>query len=112
MKDERVYLQHMLEAAEKVLQKTAGIKKEAFYLDENLTLACVHLLQIIGEGARRISPPLQARMPTIPWKEIIGFRNKIVHDYFEVDEDVTWSTIEEDLAGLVAALKEFLRHPR
>ena len=52
MKDERVYLQHMLEAAEKVLQNTAGIKKEAFYLDENLTLACVHLLQIIGEAGR------------------------------------------------------------
>ena len=51
-------------------------------------------------------------MPTIPWKEIVGFRNKIVHDYFEVDEDVTWSTIQEDLASLVAALKILLLHSR
>jgi uncharacterized protein with HEPN domain len=82
----------MLDLVGKVVAKTERIAREEFDRDENLRLALAHLLQTIGEAARRVSRELQAQHSEIPWAAIIGMRHKVVHDYMGIDEDVVWRT--------------------
>lgn len=63
-----------------------------------------HLLQIIGEAARRVSDEGRAAHPSIPWSAVVGMRHKVVHDYFGVDEDVVWNTARSELPSLITAL--------
>lgn len=71
-RDDTVYLVHMLETARKAAGKVSGLDLERFLADENLQLACVHLVQMIGEAASRVSAETQARHPTVPWRQVIG----------------------------------------
>lgn len=80
----------------KVASKIAGVRREKLDEDENLRLALAHLLQTIGEAARRVSREFQEAHPEIPWGGIVGMRHKVVHDYMDVDEDVVWKTSVED----------------
>jgi uncharacterized protein with HEPN domain len=70
-----------------------------FEKNEALTLAVTHLLQTIGEAARRVSPEFQARHPEIPWRAIIGMRHRVVHDYLFVDLDIVWDVTTRDLSA-------------
>jgi uncharacterized protein with HEPN domain len=99
------YLGHMLDSAIKAVQKVEGISRADYDADENLRLALAHLLQIIGEAARRVSAPAQGQHPEIPWSRIIGMRHKIVHDYLEVDEDILGDVVTADLPELVSQLE-------
>jgi uncharacterized protein with HEPN domain len=67
-----------------------------------------HLLQIIGEAARRVSPDFRENYPTIPWQAVVGMRSKVVHDYLNVDEDIVWNTVKNDLPFLVKELEKIL----
>lgn len=87
-KNERIYIQHMIDNSNKAINFITDISREDFNNDEKLRLALTHLLQIIGEAARRISPEFRNNHPQIPWKEIVGMRSKVVHDYLNVDEDI------------------------
>ena len=89
MKDDRVYLGHMLDMARKAVDKTRDLSRAAYDEDENLRLALAHLVQVIGEAARRVSPAGQAAHPEIPRREITGMRHKIVHDYMDLGETIT-----------------------
>ena len=73
-----------------------------------LELALVRLIEIIGEAAARVSMEGQRGYPSIPWPEIIGMRNRLVHGYDEVDLDVLWDTIEFDLPPLITILQHIL----
>ncbi len=98
----------MADSAEKAVGKVSGLTREDFDRDENLRLALTHLLQIVGEAARRVSADFQAEHPEVPWKSIIGMRHKVVHDYFGVDEDVVWRTATVELPPLVMQLRYIL----
>ena len=100
-----VYVGHMLDMARKAVSKTHGLSREAYDADENLRLALIHLIQVIGEAARQVSRAFADRHPDIPWSDIIGMRHKVVHDYLGVDEDVVWQVVSGDLPELVAALE-------
>ena len=71
------------------------MSRETFDGDENLRLALIHLIQVIGEGARQVSRPFADRHPEVPWAEIIGMRHKVVHDYLGVDEDIVWVVVSQ-----------------
>ena len=86
--DDPTCVGHMLDTARKAMKKVEGMRRQDFDDDENLRLALTHLLQTIGEAARRVSPAFRAAHTTIPWEAIIGMRHKVVHDYMGVDEDV------------------------
>jgi uncharacterized protein with HEPN domain len=90
--------------SQKALDFTAGLDKSNYDQDEPLRLALTHIVQILGEAARHVSAEFQLAHPEIPWHEIIGMRNRIVHDYLNVDEDVVWEVVRQDIPGLVAAL--------
>jgi uncharacterized protein with HEPN domain len=100
-----VYVGHMLETARKAVSKAQGISRETYDADENLRLALIHLIQIIGEAARQVSPEFCANHPDIRWADIIGMRHKVVHDYLGVDDDIVWQVATDDLPKLVTALE-------
>jgi len=102
---DQVYVGHMLDLVRKVVAKTERITRDDFDLDENLRLALAHLLQTIGEAARRVSRELQAQHPEIPWAAIIGMRHKVVHDYMGIDEDVVWRTARDEVPRLRTLLE-------
>jgi uncharacterized protein with HEPN domain len=82
------------------------VDRAGFFHDENLPLATTHLIQIIGEAARRVSPEFRAAYPAIPWTTIVGMRHKIVHDYIHVDFETVWETATNDLPTLVRQLEQ------
>lgn len=108
LKDDAVYVGHMLDTARKATDKLRGKAKEDFDADENLRLALAHLIQIIGEAARRISRELQTVHPEIPWTAIVGMRHKVVHDYLNVDDEIVWHTITQELDPLIQSLERLL----
>ena len=100
-------LQDIIEAIERI-ERYAQRGKEAFVHDELLQTWVVHHIQIIGEAARKLSDELRARDQEIPWPEIIAMRNVLVHDYFGIDVDEVWSTVEDDLPGLKRRVRTLL----
>lgn len=106
--DDWVYVGHMLDTAGKAVSRIRGRSRPSFDADENLRLALAHLIQILGEAARRVSSTFQRAHPEIPWNEIIGMRHKIVHDYLEVDEDIVGQVVSSDLPPLIASLERIV----
>lgn len=107
-KDDAVYLGHMLEMAQKVTHKLDGVDRSDYDDDENLRLAVTHLLQVIGEAASRVSGDLRVANPQIEWPANIGMRQKVVHDYMNVDEDIVWETATRDIPPRISALEPLM----
>ena len=99
-----VFIAQMVEAAEAALEFSDGHTAESFAGDRLVGFAVVRAIQLIGQAARGVSGELQAAHPEIPWREIIGMRNVVVHDYADVDLALVWKTVREDLPGLVERL--------
>jgi len=104
-KDDAVYVGHMLDMARQARELVASRTRADYDADVALRLALAHLVQNIGEAARRVSPQLQQAHPDIPWRNIVGIRHKVVHDYFYVDYDIIWDVVTSDLPGLVSKLE-------
>jgi len=105
-KDDLVYVGHMLDTVRKAVEKTRSLSRKAYDDDENLRMALTHLIQVIGEAARRVSPEFRAAHPEIPWKAIVGMRHKVVHDYMNVDTEVVWRTATQELGPLLAKIEK------
>jgi len=103
--DDLLYLRHMLDSAQKAHQYAAGKTRTQYNDDEVLRLALTHLLQIIGEAARSVSPEKRAELPQIPWAGVMGMRHRIVHNYAQLDDDLVWHTLQHDLLPLIEALE-------
>jgi uncharacterized protein with HEPN domain len=105
------YLQHIVEAIDRATGYVAGMDAAAFEQDTRTQDAVIRALQILGEAANKAriaDPVLQSRAPEIPWDVMYGMRNRIVHDYFEVDLDVVWQTIQRDLPVLRPQIVQLL----
>lgn len=87
-KDDWIYIGHMLDMSRKAVNAVAGKSRSDYNDDEILRMALAHFIQVIGEAARKVSPEFQAAYPQIPWREIVGTRHRIVHDYLNIDEDL------------------------
>lgn len=108
-KDDAVRLQYMLDAGREALGFARGRSRSDLDSDRMLVLALVKDLEIIGEAAHQVSEETRAQLPGLPWADIIGMRHRLVHAYFEIDPEILWQTIKQDLPPLVAALEEALR---
>ena len=105
------YLQHIIEAIDRATGYVAGMDATAFEQDTRTQDAVIRALEIVGEAAneaRVADPTLQDTAPEIPWDVMYGMRNRIVHDYFEVDLDVVWQTIQRDLPELRPRIVQLL----
>ena len=109
MKPRRIhtdYLRDIIEYSDKAMRFVQGIDFETFRKDEQKTLAVVRALEVIGEAARHIPKTLRDKYPQIPWKQVAGMRDKVIHDYFGVDLEVVWRTLQDDLPPLVDRIKQ------
>ena len=101
-------LRHMLDAARKARQFAQGRTRTDLETDEMVALALVRLLEVIGEAASAVTEDIRKRAPQIPWKEIAGTRNRLVHGYFDVDLDIVWEIVTADLPPLITALERLI----
>lgn len=93
------YLEHILHAVE-AIERSAAVGHERFRADEDAYDAGLRRLHTIAESTQRLSPALRKRHPELPWARIAGFRNRIVHAYMDIDPDLIWSVIQEELPAL------------
>jgi uncharacterized protein with HEPN domain len=105
---ERVRMQHMLDAAREAVTFGSGCSSGELPSDRVRALALVKCIEIIGEAASKISDEVRAAHPEIPWPDIIGMRNRLIHAYFDIDFDRVCDTIEVDLPPLIASLERVL----
>jgi uncharacterized protein with HEPN domain len=108
--DDLIYLRHILEAIEKIDRYVSRVDQERFREDSLIQDGVIRQVQIIGEATRRLSVQLRDYYPEIPWRDIIGMRNKLVHDYFGVDLDAVFSTAMENLPVLKPEIQRVLDH--
>ena len=85
------------EAIEKIERYASGLNHDAFVKDDKTADSVVRNLEIIGEAASRLTENFTTQHPEIEWRKIIGLRNRIVHDYFNVDVEIVWEIIQKDL---------------
>jgi uncharacterized protein with HEPN domain len=95
----------MRNTAIEVIGMVKDTSRNEYDRDRKLRLALAHLIQIIGEAANHLSDAFQISHPEIPWEDIIGMRNRIVHEYLGIDENLVWDTATQDLEELVQALE-------
>jgi len=100
--EDDVRLRHLVDAAERAVQFTAGRSRSDLDTDEMLTLALTKLVEIVGEAAKQVSAETQDAYPAVPWSAAARMRDRLVHHYFDIDLDVLWSTVQDDLPALLA----------
>ncbi len=101
-------LNDILSAAKKAIEFVDGMAPGDLETDEKTEYAVIKALEIVGEAARRVPDSFRNSHPQIPWREMTGMRDKLVHDYFGVNLDVVWKTIHEDLPPLITALQSLI----
>lgn len=101
-------LKHMLDACQEALGFVKGQQKEALKNNRMLALALVKELEIIGEAANNISTDCQLRYPNLPWKDMVGMRNRLVHAYFGINYDIVWQTVSESLPFLLVEVEKII----
>lgn len=99
------YVLDMLLAARKVLEFTRGVDWPRFERDELVQNAAMRQIQIIGEAASRVSPGYRNEHPEVPWRDIVGMRNRLVHEYFRILPGLVWEVVEKHIPELVRLLE-------
>lgn len=107
-RDEALYLRHILDAIARVEEYLQGLEEPAFSRNTLVQDGVIRQIEIIGEATRRLSTALRDRYPGIPWQDIAGMRDKLVHDYFGVDMEKVWLTAKDDLPTLKTEVQRIL----
>lgn len=107
----KLYIEDVIVAIEKIEKYTKNLDFNTFIKDQKTIDAVIRNLSIIGEAIKNFPKEVKVKYPQVPWKEISGARNKIIHEYFTIDEDILWKTIKEDLPPfkkqIIIILKEY-----
>lgn len=108
MRDLRLYLHDMLAAMESIAAFTAGMDFERFQQDDKTASAVIRKLEILGEATKRLPDEFRRRHPDIPWREMAGMRDRLIHFYFGVDHRLVWQTIVDRLPLLSRDIRAIL----
>ncbi len=103
---DRVRIQHMLEAAKEALAFAHEKERDDIESNRILARALVECLRVVGVAARQVSIETRQQHPRVPWQDIIGMRNRLVHEYFDINYDVIWQTVTAELPNLVEVLEQ------
>jgi uncharacterized protein with HEPN domain len=109
LRTDKVRIRHIFDASKEAVEFVKGRSRAELDSDRKLNLSLVRLLEVIGEAARGMSDEFRTQHPELPWKKMVGMRDRLIHGYYDVDLDVVWETATEDLPGLVACLENILR---
>ena len=105
---DEAYLLDILLSARKIIKFSQGYDAKKFAADEILQHAVMRLIQIMGEAARKISPAFKETHSQIPWTQIIGMRHRLVHEYFRVETEIVWETLEKDIPALICFIEPLI----
>lgn len=106
------YLRDILDAIEKVETFTQGMDYEQFVKDEKTVFAVIRALEIIGEASKNIPNSVKDRHPSLPWRDMAGIRDKLIHEYFGVNMAVIWNTVKRDIPSLKPLITEVLKETK
>jgi uncharacterized protein with HEPN domain len=107
-RDEALYLVDMRDAVERILRYTSA-GRDAFFADPMIQDAVIRNLEVLGEAVRRVSADTRSAHPEIPWRQIAGTRDRVIHGYFTVDLEIVWEIVEAELPALRQRLPALLR---
>jgi len=111
MKDEFLdYIEDILKAMDDALAFVKDMNYEAFAKDRKTVYAVIRALEIIGEASKHVPSSIKDHCPEIPWKDIAGMRDKVIHAYFGVDLKRIWSTVNEDIPSIKPSFEKLLSH--
>lgn len=111
-KDARVFLQHILESIEKIEEYTRGMREAGFLRNSSVQDATIRRLEVIGEAAKQIPAEFRQKHPNVPWVEMAGLRDKLIHHYFGVSLRLTFGVVTNDLPKLRKAILAVLESNR
>jgi uncharacterized protein with HEPN domain len=107
-KDDSVYLKHMVDAIKRIEEYTASTDSLTFFKTPLIQDGVIRQIEIIGEATKNLSAALRDKYPSIPWQDIAGMRDKLIHDYFGVDIDAVWETVRKDIPILKAEMSNII----
>jgi uncharacterized protein with HEPN domain len=106
------YLDDIVGAMDAALEFIQGMDAEQFHHDRKSAFAVVRALEIVGEATKRIPEAVRVRYPDVPWRQIAGMRDRLIHGYATVDLDIAWRTVTEDITAARPLILETLHHER
>ena len=107
-RDPAIRFADMLEFAVKANEKALAADQQTFLADEDLQVVVSHWILLLGEAAARIHPDIRAEYPYLPWPQMLGMRNRIVHEYFAIDSVILWQTATASLPPLIEQLQNIV----
>jgi uncharacterized protein with HEPN domain len=100
IKNDAIYIEHVLECIKKIKEFTRGMTKDDFFNNIAIQDAVIRNIEVIGEATKKLSKNMTQKHTDIPWSDMAGMRDKLIHGYFDVDIEVVWNTIIIDLPDL------------
>jgi uncharacterized protein with HEPN domain len=95
----------MIDAAEAAIHFARGRSRADFDTDQQLLFAVVRAIEIVGEAAGKLSDHARSGAPDVPWSAIVSMRNRLIHGYFDIDQDIVWATVSDELPRLLPVLR-------
>ncbi len=108
-RDPLLGVRHMLDHAREAVEMVRGRSRADLGADRQLNLALVRLMEVVGEAATRVPEEFRSRYPEVPWRQVAGVRNRLIHGYDVVDFDILWAIVTQDLPPLVARLQAIVQ---
>lgn len=108
MKEDHFYLEHILQSVNRIIKYTKELSEKDFDTDDMAQDAVIRQLEIIGEATKRLSKEFRESNPSIPWKDMAGMRDILIHDYLNVDLNIVWKTAKEYIPPLKSAIEKLL----
>lgn len=109
-RDDSVYLKHIRDAIHKIGQYTKGVNRSSFQKNSLVQDAVIRQIEIIGEATKHLSDTLRTSNADVPWQDITAMRDKLVHDYFGVDIEKVWLTVQADIPTLRKQINKILKN--
>ena len=111
-REDSVYIRHIADAIDKIEKYTGGVDEKTFFSNSLIQDAVIRQLEVIGEAAKRLSPELRQSNAEIPWQDVAGMRDKLIHGYFGVEISQVWLTVTGDIPALKAKILTILQAMR
>ncbi len=108
MQHDPTYLLDILDSARLAVEYARGVSKADFVQNTQLQDSIIRRIEIMGEASKRVSVSTRESLPEIPWAEMAGMRNLMIHDYDDIDLEIVWDTVQHDLPRLIVAIEPFV----